>query len=301
MDTSMSLSIIAALGAALCWAFGGLISHTPAQHLGALAFNRTRLTLVFFMLAMATTLLGTWQTLDSRFSAELLLSGFIGIFIGDTALFSTLRRLGPRRTAIIFAMNAPLTALLAFLFLRERLNLFALLGITLVFTGVALAIIFGKRQQQRHHWEHVKGSLKTGIAIGILAALSQAGGIIIAKPVLDAGADPIAASAIRVGISALAFIALTLFRPKLMAAHTPLDLRIFGMTLLSGFIGMGVGMTLLLLALAHGDAGIVATLSATTPILILPLIWIRTGERPAALAWGGAGLVLIGTALIFNA
>lgn len=301
MDTSVSLSIFAALGAALCWAFGGLISHAPAQHLGALAFNRTRLVLVFLMLAAATTLMGTWQTLDSRFGAELLLSGFVGIFIGDTALFSTLRRLGPRRTAVVFAINAPLTALLAFLFLHERLSLLALLGITLVFTGVALAIIFGKNRNHMHHWEHVKGSLPLGISLGILAALSQASGIVIAKPVLNAGVDPVAASAIRVGISALAFLLLSLFRPRLMAAHNPMNAKIFSWTLFSGFLGMGVGMTLLLLALAHGDAGIVATLSATTPVLILPLIWLRTGERPALLAWAGASLVLAGTALIFNA
>ena len=58
-------------------------------------------------------------------------------------------------------------------------------------------------------------------------------------------------------------------------------------------------MTLLLYALAGGKVGIVSTLSATSPVIILPMLWARTGERPAAGAWAGAALVVAGMALIF--
>ena len=34
-------------------------------------------------------------------------------------------------------------------------------------------------------------------------------------------------------------------------------------------------------------------------VLILPMIWLRTGERPAAGAWLGAALVVAGMALLF--
>jgi drug/metabolite transporter (DMT)-like permease len=71
------------------------------------------------------------------------------------------------------------------------------------------------------------------------------------------------------------------------------------MTALTAFLGLGVGMTLLLFALEGGKVGIVATLSATSPAIILPMIWVRTGERPTAGAWAGAGLVVVGMALIF--
>ena len=59
-------------------------------------------------------------------------------------------------------------------------------------------------------------------------------------------------------------------------------------------------MTLLLFALGRrqGRASC-STLSATSPAIILPMIWARTGERPAAGAWAGAALVVAGMALIF--
>ena len=59
-------------------------------------------------------------------------------------------------------------------------------------------------------------------------------------------------------------------------------------------------MTLLLFARSGGSVGIVSTLSATSPVIILPWIWLRTGQRPAAGAWVGAAIVIIGMALIFS-
>jgi drug/metabolite transporter (DMT)-like permease len=51
-------------------------------------------------------------------------------------------------------------------------------------------------------------------------------------------------------------------------------------------------------ALAVGDVGIVTTLSSTTPILILPMVWAIYRRMPSPLAWVGAGLAVAGTAMI---
>ncbi len=59
-------------------------------------------------------------------------------------------------------------------------------------------------------------------------------------------------------------------------------------------------MTLLLFALSGGSVGIVSTHSATSPVIILPLIWLRTRQRPEAGTWVGAAIVIIGMALIFS-
>ncbi|MEN0002440.1 MAG: EamA family transporter, partial [Pseudomonadota bacterium] len=40
--------------------------------------------------------------------------------------------------------------------------------------------------------------------------------------------------------------------------------------------------------------------SATTPAMMLPILWWRTQEMPAAGAWIGAALVVVGSALIFT-
>ena len=60
--------------------------------------------------------------------APLVLSGLIGIFLGDLLLFTAVGRLGPRRAGVLFALNAPIAALLGWLVLGETLNAVAVAG-----------------------------------------------------------------------------------------------------------------------------------------------------------------------------
>ena len=71
-------------------------------------------------------------------------------------------------------------------------------------------------------------------------------------------------------------------------------------TLITAIIGLLLGMTLFLYALQGAETGIIATLSATSPVIILPLLWLRTGQRPTWLSWLGAALAVAGLALIFT-
>jgi drug/metabolite transporter (DMT)-like permease len=296
----MPLYELAALGAAPSGAATGLGSAGAAQHLGAIPFTRLRMSMVFVMLAIYVAASGRWRGIGEAQAAWLALSGFIGIFVGDTALFLTLNRLGPRRTGILFSMNAPLAVLLGWIFLDEQLSAQDLLGIVTTFAGVVLAIVFGKRRAQLHHWEHIRGPLWIGLTLGFLAALAQAVGTLIARPAMESGVDPIVASTIRSGIAAAALILFTRLPVPGFRSLNPLNLRILAVIALSGFLAMALGMTLLLFALSGGKVGIVSTLSATTPALLLPLLWLRTREAPAPAAWAGAALVVAGTGLIFS-
>lgn len=295
----MPLYELAALGAATCWALTGIISAGPANHLGALAFNRARQVFVTGLLALYVLASGTWRELDASAVGPLLLSGFIGIFIGDTLLFATLNRVGPRRSGILFALNAPLAAILGWLVLGEELPGIAVFGIALTIAGVLLAILFGKRRSQLHQWEAVKGPLWVGVALGLLAATGQAVGSIIARPIMASGVDPFAASMLRVGIAALCLTVLIQLPIPAVKPKGALTLSIAAQTALTGILALAIGMTLLLYALSGGKVGIVSTLSATSPVMILPMLWLRTGERPAAGAWAGAALVVVGMALLF--
>jgi drug/metabolite transporter (DMT)-like permease len=55
----------------------------------------------------------------------------------------------------------------------------------------------------------------------------------------------------------------------------------------------------LVYALGRGEVGIVMTLSAITPVIILPVVWFITGQRPSRGAWLGAALVVVGSSVIF--
>ncbi|GHB17582.1 membrane protein [Pseudovibrio japonicus] len=296
----MYLFEFAALGAAATWAIGGLISAKPAAHLGAIGFNCVRMLFVVLFLGIYVFAAGTWSTVDSDHASLIFLSGFVGIFMGDTLLFLTLNRMGPRRTAILFSMNAPMSALLGWLFLSEELSLQAVLGIASVLTGVILAIAFGKRKTQLHRWEQIRGPVAVGVLFGTLAALSQSVGSIIIRPVMESGADPVAISLMRCSIAAVGLLVLFYLPGRPFKLANPITKEIAARAAFSGMLGMGVGMTLILFALSGGEVGIVSTLSATTPVILLPVLWWQTKEFPAIGAWVGAFLVIVGCSLIFT-
>jgi drug/metabolite transporter (DMT)-like permease len=291
----------AALGAALCWALSSILSANPSSALGALAFVRIRMALVFIMLAIFLLISGGWRGFDPSHFGPAAVSGFIGILLGDAALFAAMNRLGPRRAGILFSSNAVFSVILGWAVLGERLNGLTLAGIGIALAGVALAILYGKRASQVHAWESVKGPLMAGIAIGLFSGLCQAVGSLIIRPVMESGVDPVAVAAIRVGIAALGLTLATAAKIPGTAAKTPLTSKLTAQVALSGFFAMGIGMTLLLFALSGGEVGIVATLSATTPALVLPMLWWKTREAPPPMAWLGAALVVVGSGMIFVA
>ena len=176
---------------------------------------------------------------------------------------------------------------------------YPIVGCIIVFFGVVVAIAYGNSRDKNHRWELIEGNLYLGVIFGIGAALCQAIGLIMMKPILIMGADPIASASLRTVISCI-FLAFTFFlNYEIFNTKTSLSLKIISLSIISGFLGMALGMSLLLIALQHADAGIVATLSSTSPIMILFLIWLITKKIPTAGAWIGTTLAIIGSGLIF--
>jgi drug/metabolite transporter (DMT)-like permease len=294
---------ILALAASACWATGSLLAVSPSRHLGSFAFTRWRMLMVAAMLWVVAALSGSWHSLSAHTVVVLGVSGMVGIFIGDTALFGAMNRLGPRRASVLFATNAVFSALLGFVVLGERMSLQASVGAALTVAGVMSAIVLGRHKEEDHAWESDRGSLKTGVALGLLAALGQAVGTLIAKPVMSVQAggavvDPVVASAVRVSVACAAHFLLLWSGAAVARAHGPATARVLAQTALNGFIGMGLGMTFILMALQQGDMGMVAILSSVSPVLVLPLLWWHLGRAPALGAWVGAGLTVAGTGLI---
>ena len=290
---------ILALLAALSWSLASLISADLTRILGGIGFNRIRLIFVSIMLIFYASVSNTWSSININFLITIIISGIIGVFLGDTLLFLALQKIGPRRNNILFSLAAPFTIFLNIFVLNEKMFLIQLLGCLLVFTGVIVAIVYGNSNDNNHRWEIIEGSIKLGIIFGVLAALCQAIGLILMKPILSAGADPIASAAIRTSIAAF-LLSFTYFsNNEIIIDKSKFTINIILKTILSGFLGMALGMSLLLIALQQADAGIVATLSSTSPIMILFLIWVITNKMPTIGAWIGTVTAIIGTTLIF--
>ncbi|TFH89831.1 DMT family transporter [Vibrio ouci] len=289
-----------ALAAAFLWAVASILSVVPAQHLGTFAYSRWRMGCTSLILGTMALYTGGWSSVETSAISAMMLSGVIGIFIGDTALFACLNRMGPRQAGLLFSCHAVFSAVLGYFLFSETMSSMELLGSLLVFSGVLTAIFFGRRGQTNNQLEAVKGKVWVGIGLGLLAALCQALGGIIAKPIMQTNIDPVAASAMRMMTAFAAHCLFFFTGAKLARATQPMNIKIFSITALNSFLAMAVGMTLILYALQEGNVGMVALLSSTTPIMLLPILWIYSGKRPNRFAWIGAIVAVVGTSILVN-
>ncbi len=283
-----------------CWAVGTLFSATASAQMGAFAFTRWRLFFAMILLWGAAFYVGRWPELTWESVAWLSASSWIGILIGDTALFVCMNRLGPRRSGVLFATHALFSALFAWLFLSETLWGMTLMGSGVLVSGVMVAIVWGRRDDETHRWENTQGALWVGVVMGLLAAVGQAVATLMIKPLMSTGIDAVSASAVRATASFLAHLLLLWAGVGLAKLQSPLSLKNLWNTALSATVSMVIGMTLILQALKTGQANLVAIFSSIAPVLLLPLLWAVYRRQPAAGAWWGGAMTVVGSAMIMS-
>lgn len=291
------IGYLLAICAAAIWSTVALSATRIVRYFGSYNYNLLRLLgiiVIFFPYVYIN-----WESLyfnQSIFSA-IVLSSIIGIIIGDTFLFVCLKRLGPRRQALLFSMQIPFTIILAEVFLQTLPSLTELIGCALIFSGILIAIQFN-RTIPDDDLENIQGNKYVGLFAGAGLALCQAIGIILMKPALEA-TDPIIVSYVRVVTAAvLMFFSLGFLKNNNLLEKMK-DVKKTLYSIFLGFMGMGVGMTMLIIALKNGDPGIISTLSSTMPIMIIPILWIVTKNYAGHLAVIGASLTCFGAGIIF--
>ena len=142
----MDVSALFALGAALSWTMAALFGHLAAHELASLHFNRLRMLAAILILGLLMIIVGRSFALDITHFWPFAVSSLVGVVMGDFFLFVAMWRLGPRRTNILFATNAPIAACLGWLLFDEVIGVETLLSVLLGFCGVVLAIIYGKQR-----------------------------------------------------------------------------------------------------------------------------------------------------------
>lgn len=284
-------AVLLSLGAAITFAMSAMFVSATGGRLTVFQLARWQMGMAFGMLALASIVTGGWAEVTGRQALLLAGSSAIGIMLATSTYLAAIHAAGPRISAVLFSLASPFAVALGWGFLGESLSLGQLAGIALILLGIVLAILAEGGQTAplpRPLWQ--------GVALGGVTALGQASGSLLARPAMAGGVEPFTAMAIRAGLGFGFFLALMLL-PWGRARRWPQG-REISLVGWSAFFGMFAGMSLLMAALAVGEVGIVSTLSSTTPILILPMVWMTSRKRPPPLAWAGAGLAVGGTALI---
>lgn len=312
MPATDTLGVAAALAVALCWAVSAIAFSAASRRIGQFHVNQIRLILGSLLLFAACVALDKLEDLPGGQLALLGASGVVGLALGDAALFLALQILGPRRASLIMALAPGVTALLAPSLLGEGFTLIGLAGMVVTLGGVAWVIM------ERAAPGEIEGSALLGGAMGLLGAVGQAVGLILSKAGLGvahgsgllfrlAGITPETAVAVSplygtlvrtlAALAVLSAYAALTGRPR-KSLEAAKDLGALRIIAIGATFGPFLGVTLSLFAVAWTTTYVAATIMATQPIVVIPMVRFLYGQRPSLRALGGAVLAVVGVAVL---
>lgn len=265
---------LAALAAALIWSVTICVYRTQATALPAATVNLFKNCVAFLCLgALAWLTAAPWPT-DRTHLTMLALSGLVGLVVSDTSMFAALRRLGAQRTAAIQCLGPPLAALLGWFYLEESLKPYALAGMALTVCAIAGVILFGPRDHIR-----LGPDWSLGVALAVVSAAAQATGLVLARRAFQ-HTEVATGTMVRLAPAILALALFSSFQGKAAKWNVLFDSRRrVAMLLAAAFFGGFFGLYLLSAATKHADAGLVATVSSTYPIWLIPVAYFGLKER----------------------
>ena len=289
------LGEIAALSAALLWAISSVIYGRLGLKISPLKLNLYKGIIAIAFIALTLAIQGTAFTdISGRTIALLSLSGVIGIGLGDTAYFSALNSLGARRTLLLETASPPIGALLALIFLGERLTPLTWCGILLTIIGIAWVI------SERNPLNN-KIVSRQGVIWGILAAIAQAVGSVISRfALVQSDITSLESALIRLlgGTAIIMVLLLLSAATKQSEAKMTLSARSLGIIAIAAWGSTYLGIWLQQTSLKFAPTGIAQTFLATSPLFVLPIVTLQ-GEKITWRSILGVGISLSGIALMF--
>ena len=279
-----------ALGAALAtvvvWAsaFVGIRSAGRSFSPGALSLGRLAVAVV----ALAALGAVRGERLPSRDALRragpaLLLCGLLWFGAYNIALNAGERRVDAGTAAMLVNVGPVLIAILAGLLLKEGFPRALFAGCAIAFGGVIVIAVASSD----------RAATTAGVVLCLASAVAYAGGVVAQKVVLRglSGTQTIFLCCVIGAAACLPFVA------QLRRELGDAPAGAIGWLVYLGLVPTAIGFSTWAFALRRTDAGRLAATTYLVPPLSILLGWLWLGESPAALAYLGGALCLVGVAV----
>jgi len=264
--------------------------------LGPVSANLARLSLGAVWLGIWAHIFGSGLTGPGLW--WMIFSGVIGFGLADLALYAAFPRIGAHLTVLIAQCLAmPAGAVMEWIWLGHGLSLGQWMASMMILAGIAIAI--GPNGPNP-----VQKQIKIGVVLGILAAIGQAAGAVISRRAymqdvsthIDGGTA--AYQRIIGGLPVLMIWALFELSTR---PHTRALPRIetwrseWPWVMLNSLAGPALGVACYQWALSIAPTGLVLAIVAMTPLAVIPIEFVLTGQRPGARSFIGGAVAIAGT------
>jgi drug/metabolite transporter (DMT)-like permease len=292
------LGEISALVTAVFWSMSPLFFTAAINRVGTVTVNITRLS--FALLFLLASVLVMRYSVDLTFTqyAYLSISGFLGLVFGDSYMFKGFQHIGARITMLVMALSPAIATFAAYFILGERMPVLGLIGIAVTLAGIIWVVL--ERSAQTKESPHAV--TKIGLFYALCGATGQGTGLVFAKLAFhDGPVNGLVATLIRIAAAWLILLPLAAvtknFKNPMVTFRT--EQRALWLTIGGAIVGPFLGITFSLIAVAHTQVGVAATIMATVPIVMLPLLRIFYKEELSWKSIAGAFVAVAGVVLLF--
>lgn len=281
--------IIAALGSAASWGFATVVFDRLGKVVpyAGITFLKGLFSIVLMLFLVA--LFGDFHTVSSHDAIILVISGIIGIALGDTLFFKSLQDLGAKMQVLYFMLGQIVTMILSFLLLGEVLGLVEYSGAMVLLCGIII-VTWGKQEDHPNKTR--------GIVGGFLSILCFSVSTVMIK-FTEVDIDIVSATCYRMiaGTITMLFVGVTTHRLKswILPLQDRSALALFLLNVVVITIG---GFMLSMYAIKTISVSLASILSTTEPVFVLLLAYLINHEKVSKRELIGAVISIIGLLII---
>jgi drug/metabolite transporter (DMT)-like permease len=296
--------MLAALITSFFFALSAVFARRSTLLLGSQRANLARQILALILMGLATHFCG--EPLYGPTFGIFFLSGVLGFGLGDWALFQAFPRIGSALTMLLCqCLAAPIAALTEWLWLGTCMTTLQIVAAGIILAGVAFALV------PEHDSEIPAGHRTAGIIYGVIAALGQGWGAVVTRYAfvkaheVGSSIDVIAATYQRLWGGVVVVGLIVIFRQLTWRWHSPGVIatrpdwrRGLPWLVANAMTGATLGVSCYQWALKLTPSAIVLPIVATTPLIVMAIVFVWEGTRPSARALMGAVLAVSGVILL---
>jgi drug/metabolite transporter (DMT)-like permease len=265
-----------ALSATLCFSYASTIFTEFARKISPLWMNAFKAFVAFAAFVITMLVMQVWITPSFLTIFALLMSGCIGLMIGDIFMLKAMAELGASRMLMIFGLQPFFLGIGGYFFFHQNFSLLNLAG--LICMSLCLYTISFENYKRSGTWQI------NGLLAGLIAILLDGVGIFLTRFSFEntKGISPVEVNVIRCLGAIIGFFIIYFFKEKIEFKPTwtkfnKIEKRkiIFG-----SLLGTFFSLMLYLTAVSRGKLSIVSSVTVTGPMFAAMFESFRSKKLP---------------------
>lgn len=243
-----------------------------------MSFFKTVVCVVFF--AVATLLFTDWVDVPWPVVTALMISGAIGLGVGDLFLLSAYSRIGPGRTLILFGFQPLFIGVSSWYFFNQEMSGYRLLAI--LFFVFCLFLFSLEKFKEQGHWEI------TGLIAALVGVICDNSGVVLSRWSFDEVSEltPLQANFIRCGGAFLFYVVANPFLKTRLIHNYRLLAKVDRIkVILASAGGTFVSLLLYLTAVRIGHLASIAALGVVGPLFTMTVECLLGRRFPSRYLW----------------